>query len=128
MQAIQLSSAHFAVCHQGASQHRVCIVDTTGRIVQAYDGGGPNGEGALNTPACLTVDKYDHVFVADCYNNRVRLLSPTLSQLGDVELGKHGLDAPGVVYYEEGSGRLFVGEVEGGGRVFVLVAVRTKRT
>ena len=37
--AIELSSGQFVVCHEGSAQHRVCVVDTTGRIVHSY--GGP---------------------------------------------------------------------------------------
>ena len=33
---IELSSGQFVVCHWGSAQHRVCVVDTAGRIVHSY--------------------------------------------------------------------------------------------
>ena len=48
--AIELFSGQFVVCHQGSTQHRVCVVDTAGRIVHSY--GGPKGSsaGQLDAP------------------------------------------------------------------------------
>ena len=42
--SIELSSGQFVVCHSGASQQRVCTVNTSGRIIQSY--GGPRGSSA----------------------------------------------------------------------------------
>ena len=120
--SIELSSGQFVVCHAGAKQHRVCTVDTSGRIVQSY--GGPKGSsaGRLNAPCCLAVDKRGYVLVADYNNHKVQILSPALTHLCDVTLPEHKLSRPYRLHLDEQRGRLYVGEGSWGGerRVFVL--------
>ena len=108
--AIELSSGQFVVCHAGSAQHRVCVVDTTGHIVHSY--GGPRGSstGQLKGPRSLAVDTRGYVFVADCGNHRVQLLSPTLTHLGDVTTPGHELRRPCALHLDELNGRLYVGE------------------
>ena len=109
--SIELSSGQFVVCHWGATQHRVCTVDTSGRIVQSY--GGPKGSsaGQLNWPSCLAVDKRGYVLVADRVNHKVQILSPALTHLCDVTLPEHKLSRPSCLHLDEQRGRLYVGEV-----------------
>ncbi len=94
LHSIELSSGQFVVCHTGAIEHRVCTVDTSGRIVQSY--GGPKGSsaGQIDKPYCLAVDKRGYVLVADRYNDKVQILSPALTRLCDVTLPEHGLSFP----------------------------------
>ena len=108
--AIELSSGQFVVCHVGNAQHRVCVVDTNGHIVHSY--GGPRGSstGQLNAPWSLAVDTRGCVFVADYWNHRVQLLSPTLTHLGDVTTPGHKLCCPCGLHLDELNGRLYVGD------------------
>ena len=119
LHAIELSSGQFVVCHWGSAQHRVCVVDTTGRIVHSYGGPPGSSTGQLNGPLSLAVDTRGYVFVADCNNNRVQLLSPTLTPLGDVTTPGHQLSGPYRLHLDELNGRLYVGESLSS-RVFVL--------
>ena len=119
--SIELSSGQFVVCHWGRTQHRVCTVDTSGRIVQSY--GGPKGSsaGQLNGPRCLAVDKRGYVLVTDWGNNKVQILSPALTHLCDVTISEHKLFHPYRLHVDEQRGRLYLGEDSGRGRrVFVL--------
>jgi sugar lactone lactonase YvrE len=118
--SIELSSGQFVVCHVGATQHRVCTVDTSGRIVQSYGGLRGLSAGQLNSPFCLAVDKRGYVLVADWDNYKVQILSPALTHLCDVTLPGHGLSFPCSLHVDEQRGRLYVGEGWGEGRVFVL--------
>src|SRR6202142_2107650 len=116
--AIELSSGQFVVCHEGSAQHRVCVVDTTGRIVHSYGGPPGSSTGQLYGPRSLAVDTRGYVFVADSYNNRVQLLSPTLTHLGDVTTPRHQLGYPYALHLDELNGRLYVGGLSP--RVLVL--------
>ena len=111
--AIELSSGQFVVSHYGSTQQRVCVVDTAGRIVHSY--GGPPGwsAGQLYGPYSLAVDTRGCVFVADHYNDRVVVLSPTLTRLGDVTTPEHTLYRPLALHLDELNGRLYVGDYIG---------------
>jgi len=108
--AIELFSGRFVVCHWGSTQHRVCVVDTAGCIVHSY--GGPKGSsvGQLNGPYSLAVDTRGCVFVTDCFNDRVQVLSPTLTRLGDITTPGLELNAPYNLHLDESIGRLYVSD------------------
>ena len=113
--AIELSSGQFVVCHWDDIQHRVCKVDTSGRIVQSYGRRpGSSARQPLSNPYCLAVDKRGYVLVADYFNDKVPILSPALTHLGDVTLPKHGLYRPCRLHLDEQMGRLSVGEDQEG--------------
>ena len=118
--AIELSSGQFVVCHAGSTQHRVCVVDTAGRIVHSY--GGPPGwsAGQLNYPYSVAVDSRGCVFVADFINNRVQVFSPALTRLGDVTTPGHRLNGPCALHLDELNGRLYISEIE---RNVLIIAV-----
>ena len=65
--------------------------------------------GQLNAPYSLAVDTRGCVFVADRNNNRVQVLSPTLTRLGDVTTPGHQLSKPFALHLDELNGRLYVG-------------------
>ena len=87
--AIQLTSGHFVLCHgsryRGDPVHRVCTVSADGREIVRSHGGHPGSDtGQYNGPSYLAVDNNQFVFVADQHNQRVTLLSPTLSHIRQV--------------------------------------------
>jgi len=116
---IELSDGTFVVCHEGATLHRVCIVDTGGCIIESFGGAPGSGIQQLKGPRYLAVDKDDNVLVTDYYNDRVRVLSPTLALLGDVPILRHELSGPLVLHFDEQMNRLYIGE-QYGERLFVL--------
>ena len=85
--AIQTRNGQFIVCHQGGDDppHHVCMVSADGRhIVHVPDGElGPDTE-TMGGPAHLAVDDNESVFAADCYDDGVTLLSPTLEYVRQV--------------------------------------------
>jgi len=121
MHSVALSSDRFVVSHRG-SQHRVCIVNTNGSIVQCY--GGVRGEnvGQLRYPGSLAVDQHDNVLVGDYSNDRVVLLSPSLTHLGYIHIPGYKLRVPYALCLDKLTHRLYIGEWVGTGRVFVLTA------
>ena len=117
--AVQLSSSggRFVVSHAGSTQHRVCVVDTAGRIIHTYEGPPGSYTGQVYWPCTLAVDGNGYALVADYHNNKVRLLSPTLGHLGDVTISGHQLSAPSWLSIDEANGRLYICDI--GGRVIV---------
>jgi len=87
LHAIQLTSGQFIVCHGCADDpvHRVCKISSDGRHVVQSHGGQPGSDtGQYNVPVHLAVDDNEFVFVVDCGNRRVTLLSPTLEYVRQV--------------------------------------------
>jgi DNA-binding beta-propeller fold protein YncE len=110
LHAVELSSGQFVVCHAGNTQHRVCVVDAAGRIVHSYGSQPGSSTGLLTSPRSLAVHTNGHVFVADYNNDRVQVLSPTLTRLGDMTTPGHQLSQPCVLHFDEVNGRMYVGE------------------
>jgi len=85
--AIQTRSGQFIVCQGGSVDplHRVCMISADGRhIVHSHGGQLGSDTGHCNVPIHLAVDDNESVFVADRYNRRVTLLSPTLEYVRQV--------------------------------------------
>ena len=77
----------FIACHgrHGNPVHRVCMISADGRhIVHSHGGQRGSDTDQYNGPIHLAVDDNESVFVADCVNRRVTLLSPTLQYVGQV--------------------------------------------
>ena len=85
--AIQTRNGEFIVSHgrYDNAVHRVCKISADGRDVIKSHGGqrGPD-IGRYNRPRHLAVDDNEFVFVADEFNHRVTLLSPTLEYVRQV--------------------------------------------
>ena len=85
--AIQTRSGQFIVCHGESddSVHRVCMVSADGRhVVHSHGGQRGSRTDQYNRPSHLAVDDSDCVFVADCVNARVKMLTPTLQYVRTV--------------------------------------------
>jgi len=85
--AIQTRSGQFIVSHGGLSNpvHRVCMISADGcHIVHSHGGQRGSDTDQCNVPVHLAVDDNEFVFVADRFNRRVTLLSPTLEYVRQV--------------------------------------------
>jgi len=84
---IQTRSGQFIVCHgdHGDPVNRVCVISADGRRTVHSHGGQPGSDaGQYDYPHHLAVDDNEFVFVADSFNRRVTLLSPTLQYVCQV--------------------------------------------
>jgi len=116
---------------------RVCIINGSGHIVPTSHGASHRlnirpmmrssiGESRRSYNRwrkilCnLAVDKHGHVMVFAEYNDRVELLSPTLTHLGYIQIPGYELDRPHALHLDELNHRLYI--VERLGRIFVLGA------
>jgi len=85
--AIQTRNGEFIVCHGGLGDqvHRVCKISADGRhIIKSYGGQPGLRIDQYNMPVHLVVNDNEFVFVADNFNRRVTLLSPTLDYIRQV--------------------------------------------
>ena len=110
--AVQLSTGNFAVCHGTELQkHRVCMVDRSGRIIRIFGSIQGSNKLKLRVPCHLAVDENDFIFVADCLNSRVTLLTPML------DFGCHVVEKmhsrPQCLYLDRDTKRLYVGQRNG---------------
>jgi len=110
---VQLTTGHYVVCRG----HRVCIVDDDGTVTRSYGGQCGSDVGQLNEPCHLAVDEDSQfIFVADCGNNRVVLLSPALEFVRYIS---EGLSRPYRLHIHRATRRLYVGQSGGGGVVVI---------
>ena len=121
---VQLTTGQFVVCHgidsilTDSNLHRVCVVGDDGKVTRSYGGQHGSGVGQLNWPRHLAVDEDSQfIFVADQFNNRVVLLSPTLEFVRYVG---EGLSYPCRLHFHQATRHLFVGQLYGGVTVIQL--------
>ena len=112
--AVQLTTGQYVVCLRQdgwfRSVDRVCIVDDGGGVTRSYGGQSLFGVGQLNWPMHLAVDEDSQlIFVADCGNNRVVVLSPTLEFVRYIS---EGLSSPRRLYLHQETRRLYVGGLD----------------
>ena len=128
--AIQTRSGQFIVCHGGGVDpvHRVCMISADGRhIVHSHGGQLGSDTGHCNVPVHLAVDDNESVFVADRYNRRVTLLSPTLEYVRQVVSHDQLKGEPWRLYLDTRQRLLYVadikreeGELRGYAAVFIV--------
>jgi len=91
--------------------NQVCLVGDDGKVTRSYGGQCGSVVGQLRSPRHLAVDKDSQsIFVADFYNNRVVLLSPTLEFVRYVS---EKLSCPYLLYLDQSTRRLFVAQCYG---------------
>ena len=85
---VELTTDKFTVCHGVGNdlRHSVCIVDSSGHVLQSYGGSRGSRRGRLNVPLRLAVIA-GLILVADCVNHRVLMLSESLSYIREVGSG-----------------------------------------
>jgi len=121
--AIQTRSGEFIVCHgeRHDAVHRVCKISADGRhIIKSHGGQRGRDVGRYYGPRHLAVDNNEFVFVADFFNRRVTLLSPTLVYIRQVVSPDDLKDAPATLYLDIHRRRLYVADNHGTGRVVVF--------
>ena len=119
-QVIQLSSGQFVISHSGGTQHRVCLVDGKGAVVQSFGSTPGSGPMKMDKPIGLAVNEHGNILVADEFNNRLLVLDPTLTSARKISVSLDGgLVRPSSLWYDESRGRLYVGESRGK-RVIIL--------
>jgi len=119
--AVLSSSGQFTVCHgeqfDHSFTHLVCEVGFDGKAVKSFGGFGGSGRQNMYAPAHLAVDRRDlNIFIADLGNDRVLLLSPSLTFLREVVSTKQLRGWPARLCLDVDKNRLYVAvnDLEGG--------------
>ena len=111
--AVQFASGQFVGSHVNGDQHRVCLVGDDERVIQFYEGKKRSAAGQMNVPYHLAVDKQGFILTADHYNNRVLLLSPSLTCVKELITKDRELHEPFRLCLDEKRRYLYVGEWSG---------------
>jgi hypothetical protein len=107
-----------------ASLHRVCLVDGDKKRMSAIHGGPPGPAlDQLHEPLSIVTDSQGRILVADCHNNRVKLLGADLQQC-EVLLspGCDELQEPRRLHLFIDSGCLYVGLRNGAILIYRVLA------
>ena len=113
--AIQTRSGQFIVCRGGRGDpvHRVCMMSDDGRhIVHSHGGQRGSNTDQSGWLVHLAVDDNEFVFVADVFNRRVTLLSPTLEYVRQVVSRDQLKWWPHRLYLDRQRRQLYVAEIE----------------
>jgi hypothetical protein len=108
---IQLAPNKYVVCHGAVTggvsdpQHRVCIVDETGKVLQSFGDLPGSGENQLKVPVRLAVVN-GFIFVDDLYNRRLIMLSRKLRYIRAVLSGLSNW--PLRIWFDEQNDRLYL--------------------
>jgi len=124
LHTVELSGGMLAVCHGWTDNpmHRVCVVDSSGRLVHSYGGIKGRGPGRVDLPFRLVVDQSGNVLVVDRNNHRIQQLSPTMVHIRDlISREEQGLEAPRR-FMLDASGKLYIGLNDGRVLVYKFLA------
>jgi len=113
--SIQLTNGQLVVCHGGVGDalNRVCMISADGRhIVHSHGGQRGSDTDQYRWPVHLAVDNNEFVFVADVFNRRVTLLSPTLHYVRQVVSSDKLKGYPYGLYLDVQRRRLYVTDNE----------------
>ena len=121
---VELSDDQFVVSYGGwwtKQVSGVCIVDNNGLIKMSHGGEPGSGVGQMRGPGQIVIDKHGYMMIADVLNNRVELLSPSLTHIRYVQIPGHELSGPWSLHLDELNHRLYISEgLFGGGRIFTF--------
>ena len=108
--AIQLDDDRFAICHATKTHHRVCMIDSNGRMMEIYGGRKGSGIRQMSLPCYLAIDRNGFILVADYFNNRIIQLNASLEFIREFIPGSVGLIYPMRIHLHENTRRLYIAE------------------
>jgi len=125
--AVALDASVWVISHGASrpsststSHHRVCLID--GQQMTHSHGAAPGpDQDQLNEPRSLIVDTKDHIWVADCCNNRVKLLGVDLDNAEELLNAGNKLSDPTCLCLSENNGLLYIGQRNGKILVFKVL-------
>ena len=111
--AIQLDDDRFLICHAtDATHHRVCVIDSNGRMMKSYGEGKGSGIGQMDFPDSLAIARNGFILVVDQDNNRIIQLNASLEFIREFIPGSVGLKIPWRMHLHENTRRLYIAEYD----------------
>jgi DNA-binding beta-propeller fold protein YncE len=107
---IQLPSSQYGVVHHGGL-HRYCVVDSAGEVVKSFGREAGCGDGQLNHPYGLEVNKRGYVFVASRKSDKILIIDPEVTAKASVLKGTY--NDPYCLHLNEAQNRLYIGQLDG---------------
>ena len=94
--AVQMKSSNFLVCHGWTRSplRRICEVTMEGELLRSFGSEVGAGDGQLNYPTYMAVDKKGRIIVADFFNNRVMVVDSSLKESSVVMKWEYESDVP----------------------------------
>ena len=108
LHVVEMTTDRYIVClgNEIDPLQRVCMVDTSGRVLQSFGGYRGSGKKQLNGPSRLAVI-HGLILVADRSNHRVLMLSPSLNYVSELV---SGLRHASRLWFDEDTGRLYIAD------------------
>ena len=104
------------------TSHRVCLIDGQRKQMTHSHGTAPGEDiHQLNEPRSLIVDSGGHIWVADCCNNRIKVLGVDLGNPQLLLNADDKLSGPTCLYLNDNDGLLYVGQRTGKILVFKVL-------
>ena len=107
---IQLDDDRFLICQAPTTHHRVCMINSNGRVMKSYGVGKGSGIGQMDCPCYLAIDRNSFILVADYNNNRIIQLNASLEFIKEFIPGSVGLKKPTRMHLHENKRRLYIAE------------------
>ena len=105
---VQLSSGQYMVCGLGS----MCLIDADGSVIKWFRGPlGSDSREQMHEPLHMAVDRNGFIFVIDSRpNNRLLVLSPSLTYVCDAASLSGAYWEPERVYLDSDRGRVYVAD------------------
>ena len=119
--AVAVHTRFWVVSHGTArtsAPHRVCLID--GQRKQMTHSHGSDPADQLNEPRSIIVDAVGRIWVADCGNNRVKVLGVDLDNAQEL-LNDDNVTNPTCLCLNDKDGLLYVGQRNGKIHVFKVL-------
>jgi len=119
-QAVEFNSSSEWVFSRYGPVDGLGVVSINGTVIQSYGSSPGSTLTQMNNPHSLAVATSGHIIVADCSNDRILVVNPSLTAARQLQLPINNLQNPNAISLDESRGRLYVGE-SGGGSPRLLV-------
>jgi len=99
----------------------IAMVSTNGTMLKTFGSTAGSGLTQLNDPRGIAIDPNGNILVADCYNNRILVLNPTLTIARQLLLPVNTpLQTPNCITLDREHGRMYVGTDTGPTRLLAF--------